>query len=62
MKFETIGKHMYEFHCWITLRESMDEIDIGTLDAKVESLRERIAQLNWTSAVAEVFCSTTIIV
>jgi hypothetical protein len=45
---------MHEFHAWIGLAESPDEIDQGQLKEKVVELRDLVADSSWHDAVFEV--------
>lgn len=45
---------MYEFHGWIRLAESPSEIDEGSLDEKVNLLKNCISRIEWDSGKAEV--------
>lgn len=44
---------MYEFHGWIKLAESPQEIDCGDLEEKCGRLKEALAHLKWSSGKAE---------
>jgi Immunity protein 7 len=44
---------MHEFHAWIGLAESTEEVDAGQLQEKVAELQELVAESNWHDAVFE---------
>ena len=44
---------MHEFHAWIGLAESAEEVDAGQLQEKVAELQELVADSNWHDAVFE---------
>ncbi len=44
---------MHEFHAWIGLAESTEEVDAGQLQEKVAELQDLVADSSWHDAVFE---------
>jgi phage tail tape-measure protein len=43
---------MYEFHGWVVLAETAEDIDEGALMPVVDELRTKLEALNWPTATA----------
>lgn len=48
---------MLEFHGWITIHESIEEVDQGHLDEIVEELKQHIFNLNWNSHMLNIYAT-----
>ncbi|MNW38463.1 hypothetical protein D3C74_155290 [compost metagenome] len=46
---------MFEFHGWITIHESISEVDAGNLDSIIKNIEKFISDLDWNSGILKVY-------